>query len=217
MKGESSHARGAVSKSRCCDGSFSAPSKAFRMQGSHVSMSNILVAFMTSGKICFNLMKLVPYDETLLGWESVRHELIGCDLRQTNETGKPSMLIELAKQLKELGAKQADTLFVWSDRTVRATLWIDAHLKEHDKGDNKNVYSAFTVAELGEMLPTHTGCYRIDFNDDDEDQNTWCCIKHVPGEHSKYEHLEWSDTEADARAKMLIYVMERQSTSRPLT
>jgi hypothetical protein len=123
--------------------------------------------------------------------------------------------LELARQLKDLGVKQTESLFVWSDHTVQPTLWTDKHLNEDYKDHGKNVYSAFTVAELGEMLPTHTGCYRIDFNDSDEHQSTWCCIKHVPGEHSQFEHLEWSDTEADARAKMLIHLIgKRASMSR---
>jgi hypothetical protein len=116
--------------------------------------------------------------------------------------------LELARQLKDLGVKQT-SIFIWSHHTVQPTLWTDKHLNEDYKDHDQNVYSAFTVAELGDMLPTHTGCYRIDFNDGDEHQSTWCCIKHVPGEHSKYEHIEWSDTEADARAKMLIHLIEK--------
>ena len=123
--------------------------------------------------------------------------------------------LELARQLKDLGVKQTESLFVWSDHTVQPTLWTDKHLNEDYKDHGKNVYSAFTVAELGEMLPTHTGCYRIDFNDSDEHQSTWCCIKHVPGARSQFEHLEWSDTEANARAKMLIHLIgKRASMSR---
>jgi hypothetical protein len=47
------------------------------------------------------------------------------------------------------------------------------------------VYAAFTVAELGHILPDEVGGYKTH----DEGIN-WCCIKYVLGEHSKYTHLE---------------------------
>ena len=61
------------------------------------------------------------------------------------------------------------------------------------------VYSAFTVAELGEMLPQ--GFYSI--RDDGKMAGT------PPLHACWYNHkMQLGTTEADARAKMLIYLLE---------
>lgn len=67
--------------------------------------------------------------------------------------------LELAKQLKELGVKQ-ESLFWWGNG--RSYLWMGRAMVsiEEEVVQKKSVfpddfewYSAFTVAELGEMLP----------------------------------------------------------------
>jgi hypothetical protein len=92
--------------------------------------------------------------------------------------------LELAKRLKELGAPQ-DSLFYWLGpksiglpRQVRPAPFVDycVNIDIHPI-----IASAFTVAELGAMLPKNL--------------------------HSDL-YLE-ADTEADARARTLIYVLER--------
>ncbi len=62
--------------------------------------------------------------------------------------------LSLAKRLKELGVKQ-DALYWWSEHTVPATLWNEHDLSENDPyaGVSEQSYAAFTVAELGEILP----------------------------------------------------------------
>lgn len=58
--------------------------------------------------------------------------------------------LELAKKLKELGVKQ-ESLYWWSEHTIPATLW--AGLAADDNAIwNDMQYSAFTVAELLQML-----------------------------------------------------------------
>ena len=61
--------------------------------------------------------------------------------------------LELSKKLKELGVKQ-DSIFYWINGVITdinvspeqtRNLWYPAH--------SYTLYSAFTVAELGEMLP----------------------------------------------------------------
>jgi hypothetical protein len=113
--------------------------------------------------------------------------------------------LELAKKLKELGMKQ-ESLFYWShEKETIVPKWEYWPLEED--------CSAFTVAELGEMLPAdkcmvvkqvenapkkgYRGCI---FRDDACE----CC-----GEDF-YTILDetLADTEADARAKMLIYLLE---------
>lgn len=115
--------------------------------------------------------------------------------------------LELSKKIKELGVKQ-DSLFYWVKDFDGCKGWqlfvtgqmcgqLDDHYefsKEHLSG--YEFYSAFTVAELGEMLPE--------------------------GYMTKREGKRWrgagfdiadgsiiADTEANARAKMLIYLVDK--------
>lgn len=114
--------------------------------------------------------------------------------------------LELAERLKELGVKQ-ESLFWWhesrtnrSEKTGFESLKTGKFYLHQSKGD----YSAFTVAELGEMLM--------------DGRLTQYCFKRTAGWGWKaftllgtpVVMLEWSDTEADARAKMLIYLLENK-------
>jgi hypothetical protein len=65
-------------------------------------------------------------------------------LNGSMELEKQICSLELAKKLKELGVKQ-DSLFWWVNGRGRMEL--------HDKHTDSDSVSAFTVAELGEMLP----------------------------------------------------------------
>jgi hypothetical protein len=68
---------------------------------------------------------------------------------------KQCVSLELAKRLEKLGVKQ-DALYWWSTHTIPSTLWnrddLDKSLKGYE-GPAFSTYAAFTVAELGEMLP----------------------------------------------------------------
>lgn len=109
--------------------------------------------------------------------------------------------LDLAKRLKELGVKQ-ESLFVWT------TLEYYAHIpgvqeeptpcvmSRIDAGE-RNTLSAFTVAELGEMLPASTDTRR--------NKGAWFVIRDI----NEDTHVEKSNTEADARAKCLIYLLEQ--------
>lgn len=120
--------------------------------------------------------------------------------------------LELAKRLEELGVKQESYFYHHWYKKNRDYEYIDhkicaEKIEEFDDGKWKlKVYSAFTVAELGEILPanledkylTSHKCSRngwwifySKFNDKDTDNNS--C---------------WSAREPDARAKMLIYLIE---------
>jgi len=123
--------------------------------------------------------------------------------------------LELSKQLKKLGVKQ-DSLYVWGSNIAGAGILP----KQEDfvligidrKGEYPNIfnttYSAFTVAELGELLPDAVATYRYETYDDDRD--IWACIKYVEGNHEKYEYVVHTKTEANVRAKMLIYLLENK-------
>jgi hypothetical protein len=90
--------------------------------------------------------------------------------------------LELAKKLKELGVKQ-ESLFYWV-RHWNEGKWVDKLFYLKDEDDKVNSFtSAFTVAELGEMLTKQQIKNSLDGS---------------------------NDTETNARAKMLIYLVENK-------
>lgn len=133
--------------------------------------------------------------------------------------------LDLAKQLKELGVKQ-ESLFYWL--VVIDNYYIEPEIvrgkPEHKNGYyQKNEkdpwqeigYSAFTVAELGEMLPeriTIDGEYAfISCPYYESPLGYRCWIEPVRGAPSAIQPGDNEPslkTEADARAKMLIYLLE---------
>jgi hypothetical protein len=127
--------------------------------------------------------------------------------------------LELAKRLKELEVKQ-DSYFWWTDYgmphiiTDKSIFW--------EKTQKQRCFSAFTVAELGEMLPMNV----LPDNDKKTRGNGYWleCVKEN-GQWS-VDYICWGDvddtkrlyktkseTEADARAKMLIYLLENKLIS----
>ena len=117
--------------------------------------------------------------------------------------------LELSKRLKESGVKQ-DSVYYWLDINDEIIDDTDCMLFNYDElvsTDAKNCYSAFTVAELGEMLPD--GCYsqRGMRRKEGSKPGTplallWICAYKYDAKRAK--------TEADARAKMRIYLIENK-------
>jgi hypothetical protein len=118
--------------------------------------------------------------------------------------------LELAKRLKGLGVNQ-DSWFYWcitapiltSSGTDYAPQWRELHLLDkytRKKFDYIDSYSAFTVAELGEMLPAANPSSRA------KDETGW--YMNVINPLEKWHEMFPCNTEADARAKMLIYLIE---------
>ena len=119
--------------------------------------------------------------------------------------------LELAKKLQELGVKQ-ESHFFFHCAGNRCSIGESRQVMEGQHPEivlfnkNNNTYSAFTVAELGEMLPKgyrsgkagnpKKGDYKVYVN--------VCYSSHRDG----YSHTTSEDTEANARAKMLIYLLE---------
>lgn len=115
----------------------------------------------------------------------------------------------MSKRLKELGVKQ-ESLFYWGeDADGVARLYYD--------GDNKMTaysfwLSAFTVAELGEIRPDELFdeediAYTLTTIKCDSAAKYWTVFYHVE-ERGNLASSE-ADTEADARAKMLVYLIEQ--------
>lgn len=112
--------------------------------------------------------------------------------------------LEISKRLKELGVKQ-ESLFWWSDpvkkaRDTSSESWQPRLLQSNrDKESEKcDIYSAFTVAELGEILSEHRICDQFG-----NGTKKWYTVD----ENGKTFE---ADTEADARGKMRIYLSENK-------
>jgi hypothetical protein len=127
--------------------------------------------------------------------------------------------LELAEKLKELGVKQS-SLFHWVEMNhetgLYRTVWEAKEL-------NNTIASAFTVGELGDLLPyviggEEDGCpYFIRFSK--TRMGEYSCMfwlhggRNSPTESCNEDcghaiQLFYEEKEADARAKMLIYLLE---------
>lgn len=108
--------------------------------------------------------------------------------------------LELAQKLKELGVKQESLFYYQVGQIYLRSQHIDPKMLIADNGE-RTLYmpefdvSAYTVAELGEMLPKQ---YRSWKSGDDKE---WICDTWAST-------VQRAETEADARAKMLIYLVE---------
>lgn len=115
--------------------------------------------------------------------------------------------LELAKQLKELGVKQ-ESIFYFSNLDT-PYLRIDLWWEEPEKSGDFRI-SAFTSAELGAMLPDtlagkqlyhwHTGAMWF---------IGYLC------ENGMYQPAKVRTTEADARAQMLVHLLENKLMELP--
>lgn len=123
---------------------------------------------------------------------------------------KQVVSLELAKNLKELGVKQ-ESLFDWME--IDDNDWIIMAKKYPERiSENEDIISAFTVSELGEMLPkrilgkrTYYHIYSSHW------ENGWLIDARSPRQgFNTSKHRKVADTEADARAKMLIYLLKNK-------
>ena len=105
--------------------------------------------------------------------------------------------LETSKTLEKLGVKQK-SLYYWIEpKTIKSYIGSDEQRKLTINGDT---CSAFTVAELGELLPEHTQSYKIG-------AGGFAC-QYRPA-YKKRIH-ETADTEAEVRGRMLIYLLENK-------
>lgn len=114
--------------------------------------------------------------------------------------------LELSKQLKNLGFKQ-ESLFWWFESNDKndTLLCFDAKLPNEYSYDFEKSCSAYTSAELGEMLPLSVDgfCLQIWREKGNE---SWDIAYNTDSGNLKIMPWEQSNTEADARAKCLIYL-----------
>ena len=118
--------------------------------------------------------------------------------------------LELSKQLRELGVKQGK--FVWWNTwgNKLGNLLLPIQRVGGLKDMTPYLVSAFTVAELGEMLPFFV-------NKDHVWAGQLMCVRHPHDWMVSYGTMkeawikESADTEADARAKMLIHLIKEKS------
>ena len=143
------------------------------------------------------------------------------------ELEKQVCTLEQAKRLKELGVKQESNFYhnngaVWylydvTDWGMQTQFYEDclndARLPERD-----DIISAFTVAELGEMLPYENEFNKSFFYSGYHSQlGKWEC-QHVGWKENAHHgrqllHKEYGESEASARAAMLIYLLENNLLS----
>ncbi len=111
--------------------------------------------------------------------------------------------LELAKKLKKLGVKQ-ESLWYW------VKLQLQGWIINKGYGRHKEYYSAFTVAELGEMLPQWVKVGNRSHKFDYRGKNSydqWVFAYHI--DYQSPLKTVFDKTEANARAKMLIYLKEK--------
>lgn len=128
------------------------------------------------------------------------------------ELEKQVCSLDLAKRLKELGVKQ-ESYFYW--REQYRTDGTHVGLVSGSFGVMGRAYAAFTAAELGELLPSRL----YNTMDKEHTEHQFVCEKWPNGQwNAAYVCLKCKgnltkfqdENEADARAKMRIYLLENK-------
>lgn len=114
--------------------------------------------------------------------------------------------LELSKRLRELGVKQ-ESVFYWIGKTL--CLYNILEVEMAKIGGVRDFYSAFTVAELGEMLPHVNQILDAGMFGCDKLEDGWECSFSSLNERREF----LCKTEADARANALIYLLENKLIS----
>jgi hypothetical protein len=108
--------------------------------------------------------------------------------------------LEIAKRLKELGVKQ-DSYFHWRrkyNKRIKGKFTLNIGTLQPLLGDKHLAYSAYTVAELGELLPDMIMVFRDEFK-------RWRCD--YKSAQKDRDALIMEDTMADALGEMLIHLI----------
>jgi len=132
---------------------------------------------------------------------------------------KQVISLDLAKKLNQLGVKKPSYMWWRNDFADNPRKYEDKWYLipdsdypctgEHESrayDNNWYLLAAYSVAELGEILPAGMQSNRIDFKDGDQ----WHCWAWNFG------NTFFEKTEANARAKMLIYFIEKDLITLPV-
>lgn len=116
--------------------------------------------------------------------------------------------LELSRKLKELGVPQTSYFYWWIDTYGIVKKQRLECGKPHNPKNGWTVCSAFLASELGEMLPNEIQAEPMGVNSGMLD-----CVKHDNGSWS-YRYIDvcerHADTEPDARAALLIHLIEQK-------
>ncbi len=119
--------------------------------------------------------------------------------------------LELSKKLRRLGVPQK-SIFWWARKFAPGMEPLKQYTLEYGKPEyseylsypqneiEKHIYSAFTSAELGELLPDYYVSFRNGYKE-------YGCLPYKECNRRKSQG-KWAYTEANARAEMLIYLIE---------
>jgi hypothetical protein len=123
--------------------------------------------------------------------------------------------VELARKLKELGVRQ-NSHFWWSRSWIETGNSLDWKVCRFGETFNETTRcSAFTAAELGEMLPHDNASQRKDMRRKNPEGLLKQWTAYYLLEDGSKMVFERGNTEADARAKLLIHLIENKLVSPP--
>lgn len=134
------------------------------------------------------------------------------------ELSKQVCSLELSQKLKELGVKQESLFYFYSKAPhtllceMRKGMWLDEDGWPSTTLEVDDLISAFTVAELGELLPYEVEDFNHTYRLHSSKENGKYVLSYLLKDSSDGEFLLVSeaDTEADARAKCLVYLLENK-------
>lgn len=116
----------------------------------------------------------------------------------------------LARKLKKLGVKQ-ESLFYWYLGTFEPFVdYFECGNIHRDYALPEIICSVFTVAELGEMLPRIINNKKIYFYSSFKTRDLDYVVEYAGYLDHKLGKSGYDKNEANARAKMLIYLIENK-------
>jgi hypothetical protein len=128
--------------------------------------------------------------------------------------------LELSKRLKELGVGQ-ESLFYWQQgykemKGTEIASYFEITQTKTESKKGMRCFSAFTVAELGELLPMMIGEGYLEMS---HDSYGWLIVYRTEEAHDDPKDVvpiqRDLKSEADARAKMLVYLLENDLLPAP--
>lgn len=147
------------------------------------------------------------------------------------DLSKQVVSLEQAERLRELGVEQTG-YFMWQETGNPDPTMPQETIGRYGREayDNIGIASAFTVAELGVMLPDGADCFGKHWAQFQtfrvikgvQPSQQWCCycdesspsgVNDQGDDYYKVAKKVYGQTEAQARAAMLIYLLENKLTT----